>query len=114
MPFLYTAVYQASIIRPHYTAAKPSVSRSEYYRWPVHITYSVFDVRMVYEKTLRPCQNRKAMILYPNISDQWYRNLDLPNAILKINSLDGLRGMTYAESECIENTQTLLIYLIDI
>lgn len=62
---------------------------------------------MVYEKTLRRCQNRKTAFLYPDVSGHWYRNLNLPNAMLKINSMDGLRGMAYAEAERTESGQTL-------
>lgn len=50
VPFLSTTVYQACIIRPHSTAAKTSVSRSECHRWPLHITNPAFDVRMVWGK----------------------------------------------------------------
>lgn len=45
--------------------------------------------------------------LYPNTSGHWYRNLSLSNARLKINSMDGLRGMAYAETKCFESSQTL-------
>lgn len=49
----------------------------------------------------------KTAFLYPNISAHWYRNLNLPNAMLKINSMDGLRGIAYAEMERMEDRQTL-------
>lgn len=59
-------------------------------------------------------KNEKTTFSYPNTSGHWLRNLSHRNARLKINSMDGLSGMAYAEvADWTRSSQTIFILLDD-
>lgn len=59
-------------------------------------------------------KNEKTTVSYPNTSGHWLRNLSHRNARLKINSMDGLSGMAYAEvADWTRSSQTLFVLLDD-
>lgn len=59
-------------------------------------------------------KNEKTTFSYPNTSGRWLRNLSHRNARLKINSMDGLSGMAYAEvADWTRSRQTIFILLDD-
>lgn len=59
-------------------------------------------------------KNEKTTFSYPNTSGHWLRNLSHRNARLKMNSMDGLSGMAYAEvADWTRSSQTIFILLDD-